>query len=142
MTMSDFSHPPSLQELARYAGNLFARMHEAQHVPFMQVKINGDPARPNNCHENANLWIEENPTYSCVRGWLCVDGGHLSNTVDFLAHSVVAHPSGTMHDVTPVHSCEPRPFLPARISEDDFAYVVEVLVRLSGVGTLVHHKSQ
>ena len=138
--MSKFSDPPTEPELVAYAATLHARMHEAQFVPFTQVNIAGAPARPNNCHENVNLLAEENPTFTAVRGWLCVDGGPLSPTVDFLSHSVVADPSGNLHEVTPLRALEPRPFLPALISEEDFAYVVEVLVRLSGQGTLVHHK--
>lgn len=109
-------------------------------VPFMQVTVGGCLAKPKNCHENVNLWVEENPTYSCVRGWLCLDGGPLSPFVLFLAHSVVADSNGALFEVTPLDSTEPRPFLPAHLSEDDFAYVVEVLFRQTGNGTLIHYK--
>lgn len=138
--MPTFSDPPTLDELAAYAAELYGRMHQAKHVPFIKVTVAGAPAKKNNCHENANIWIEENPSFSCVRGWLCLDGGSLSHNVLFLAHSVVADESGELYDVTPGESREPRPFLPACISEDDFAYVVEVLTNQTGAGTLVHNK--
>ena len=83
-------------------------------------------AAPNNCHDNARFFVEENPGHQYQDGWLCIIGEG-SPLAMFAAHTVVMDSAGNYFDVTPVFSLDPRPFLPANIDEDSFAELIQYL---------------
>ena len=52
------------------------------------------------CHENARRWVEANPTYAVVHGWLNARGETFDNRLRFHSHSVVRSPGGELLDIT------------------------------------------
>lgn len=107
-------------ELNRYKSHLKALLPNAVHLPQKDVKIHGEIPLPKQCHENAQKYCDENTEYECVTGWLVIDGGEYSSTILLLPHSVIRDENGLMHEITPIHSLEPRPFLESDLSETDF----------------------
>lgn len=73
-------------------------------------------ALPGHCHQNAALWIEENPNDCLVRGFLILDGDEI---VVILAHSVVRTDDGHLIDVTPAER-EPLPFIESEFTDAIF----------------------
>lgn len=130
----------TLDALRQYASYLFSRIDKAEHLAFIPVEINGQSPAPNDCHENARAFVLLNPIYKIVYGWICVDGGLESSSIDFIAHSVIQDINGNLYEITPIYSIESRPFLTAELNDHDFADIVIELDRLSGKATLVYHK--
>lgn len=130
----------TLDVLKQYASYLFSRISESKNLTFKEVKIDGQLPLSKNCHENARLFVESNPTYKTIFGWLCIDGGIISPGVIFLAHSVIQDAAGNIYEITPIKSTEPRSFLSSELDENDFADIVNELERISGAGTLFHSK--
>lgn len=130
----------TLDVLRNYGSYLFNRLSESEHLKFKVVNLNGNQPLPNNCHENARVFVKLNPNYKIVYGWICVDGGLASPNVDFIAHSVIQDINGNLFEITPMHSIIPRPFLSADLNDIDFADIVNKLESLYGKATLVHYK--
>jgi hypothetical protein len=130
----------TLDVLRDYASYLFGRVSESEHLKFKVVNLNGNHPLPNNCHENARKFVQSNPSYGVVYGWICVDDGLASPSVDFIAHSVIQDVNGNLFEITPIYCTTSRPFLTAKLNNFDFADIVNELESLSGEATLVHYK--
>ena len=101
-----------------YVIALCAKLSEAAPVAQKRVKFrNGDEPGSNTCHENVERWVREHPECASVRGWL-VSGLILD------AHSVLAEPSGSLFDITPL-SIGGLPFLRHCGSEGEFWAVAQ-----------------
>lgn len=107
-----------------YAKSLLARVGEAQVVRRAEVNIGEWKPLANMCHHNVTAWCESNPTYQVVRGWLYFDLPGLP-VARFVAHSVVRAPDGELCDITPSNATRDYPFLEGKLSEEEFAELVE-----------------
>ena len=81
------------------SGDLTTRLAEAakhaKAIPFLEVMLPTGSPQENKCHENVEVWVQNHPEYSIVRGWLIV-----SSTI--AKHSVTAAPDGVLFDITPL----------------------------------------
>lgn len=75
---------------------------------------------PGRCHENARRWVEANPTFAIVHGWLNARGETCENRLRFLSHSVVRTAGGEMLDVTLSQGAPSYDFLPHPLGDDHF----------------------
>jgi hypothetical protein len=107
-----------------YAKSLLARVGEAQVVRRAEVRIGERKPLANMCHHNVTDWCESEPTYQAVRGWLYFDLPGCS-VARFVAHSVVHAPDGELYDITPSNASQDYPFLKGKLSEEEFAELVE-----------------
>jgi hypothetical protein len=124
--MTAFYFPITEDQLLKYGNFLYANIKNASHLLYKKVLIRGQEAAPNNCHDNARFFVEENPGHKYQDGWLCIIGEG-SPLAMFAAHTVVIDSAGNYFDVTPVFSLDPRPFLPSNIDEDSFAELIQYL---------------
>ena len=109
------------QTIEIYKRYIKERLNEAIHLPFMKVVVNGRAPKANNCHENAQIFEDENTSYECIRGWLVIDGGDASSDIILSAHSAIKDTNNSLiYEITPIYSTEKRPFLVSYLSEDDF----------------------
>lgn len=107
-----------------YGKSLLLRASEAVFVAKIDLSV-GDwkPAR-NMCHYNVNYFCECNPDYAVVRGWLYFELPGLP-FAKFLSHSVVRAPDGTLCDITPWEATQDYAFMPANLTDDEYAELVE-----------------
>jgi hypothetical protein len=68
---------------------------------------------PNQCHDNADRWVNDHPGDLVLRGWLLDAEGDpdTHSPYRFIAHSVVLTALGRMIDITLPASERPRRFL-------------------------------
>ena len=113
-------------DIDRYAETLYARIDEA--VTLQRAEIEGGDwqPEPNMCHQNVTTWCELKPDFKIARGWLYFDLPGL-NYVKFVAHSAVIDPSGELCDLTPSNASQDYPFILSRLSEDEYASLVETI---------------
>lgn len=137
-----YTLPPiiTIDSLQQYASYLYGRINEASFLTFKHVSMNGQAPTPKNCNENARFFVASDSSYKIVYGWICVDGGNASPSIDFIAHSVIQDSNGQLYEITPVLSIMPRPFLSSELDEHNFADIVNTLESLSGKATLVYQK--
>ena len=69
-------------------------------LPHLGDRTPGWRPERGGCHENARLWVEANPGFSVVHGWLHAVGETLDNRLRFHSHSVVRGPQGEIVDIT------------------------------------------
>jgi hypothetical protein len=88
--------------------------------------------QPRCCYDNTRRYVELNPQYKEIRGWLVLDRRIIATLVgqqsfvELIAHSVVESSSGTLLDITPVVPDleSPHPFLKHLGTEDEFAPLI------------------
>jgi hypothetical protein len=84
----------SMTSLDSYFDALCARLpDQAERVGFHPVAPGGWQPKRNDCHANVKAFVEGNPEYRPVRGWVV-------NTWLLDAHSVVCDEEGTLWDIT------------------------------------------
>lgn len=137
--MFKFSDPLISNEAFAYAKFLYSNVTDAVYLKFLDVTINGSKPKPKECHNNVNKFIEQNISFSPVYGWLVIDAPTTSQCL-FLAHSVIKDTDGKLFEITPIQSCEPRPFIEAQLTDYDFEQLFYALLETSGNTTLVHTK--
>ena len=99
---------PADEPLTVYARSLSSRLSEAFQVPRRTVKVNDWTPTPNDCHDNAEKWVQLNQGWSVVHGWLVFDLRVSHGYVDLLPHSIVRSPSGELVDITPLDPRAPQ----------------------------------
>lgn len=82
----------------RMAQMLFDRRDQAIQLDYLTPCPDDWKPVPHRCHENADRWVGEHPTWTVVRGWLIVVDDGVSAMFD--AHSAVRDPLGRVWDVT------------------------------------------
>jgi len=85
-------------DLQALAQSLYARRDEAVVVPYEGKTMTDGPPSENECHINADRWVQEHPDHKTVRGWLVFDRFLGSRLCRFNAHSVVETPDGRLFD--------------------------------------------
>jgi len=118
-----------------YAASLFAHVHDAVILRWAEVEIGEWRPEASDCHANVTELCAHDPTYSPVRGWLYFDFGGYLDRVQFLAHSAVRAPDGTLYDVTPSRASQQYPFLSANLPDHEYVALIT-----SGVTRLWHVK--
>lgn len=136
--MYRFQKNTLIDNLRDYVAYLYSNRGNGTHLNFLEVTIGGESPLANNCHENSRIFVDENPKYEVVDGWICIDMPALSQC-QFLAHSVVKDVSGDLYEITPIHSLDSRPFVKSDISEEDFSRLVIKLNEISQSSTLIHY---
>lgn len=120
-------------DIGPIAKALWAARSSGVIVPRVNVTfLSGSPAI-NRCHANVARWVQQNPVDKAVTGWLVFDlelAGWLTGQephFDFLAHSVVEKPDGTLADITPVYDPAARtyPFIRHPGTNDEFHELVD-----------------
>jgi hypothetical protein len=99
---------PADDLLAIYAQSLLSRLSDAIRVPLRNVVSDDWSPTPNDCHDNAEKWVELNQGWTVVHGWLVFDLRVTHGHVDLLPHSVVRSPNGDLVDVTPLDPRAPK----------------------------------
>ncbi|WP_420210618.1 hypothetical protein ACN8ZM_04255 [Burkholderia aenigmatica] len=130
--------PPPSEALRVYARALYERRQDA--APVSRVEVADEGWRPgvNRCHENVEEWCILHPDHQIVRGWLFFSLPGLAYC-QFVSHSVVRRPDGTLIDITPtgpLANADPYPFLPAGVSEEEYGAVAGELYNTTGSGNL------
>jgi len=98
-------------DLRVLAQSLYARRDEAVVVPYEEKTMTDGPPSENECHINADRWVQEHRDHKTVRGWLVFDRLLGSRLCRFNAHSVVEAPDGRLFDLTPSRASRRYPFL-------------------------------
>jgi hypothetical protein len=76
-----------------YEKTVCDRLAQAVRVPYRMVTFaNGSTPVPSACHQNADRWVEENPGFAVVRGWVTYADFGLS--IGLTGHSVVRDQNG------------------------------------------------
>jgi hypothetical protein len=97
-----------------YFDDLLDRAQHADVVP----REPWPEAHANRCHVNCESFVQQQPEYEIVRGWLVNDGHY------FMPHSVVrALANGKLIDITPDPSGSELPFVEHDGSEAEFSIV-------------------
>ena len=123
----------SEKSIDSYRKYLKSKLTNAVHLSKKQVTVNGGFPKIKECHDNVEFYVAENPTAKWVRGWIVV----ASNVGTLLlAHSVIEESDGVRYEITPIESCEPRPFLEADLYEDDFVNLHNYLIDTRGQSIL------
>ena len=107
-----------------YGRLLMQRVSEAFFVAKAKVSIGDWKPEQNMCHYNVTYFCQHNPGCTPVRGWLYFDLPGLE-VAKFLSHSVVRTVDGTLCDITPWEATQDYAFLPANLSEDEYAELIE-----------------
>jgi len=123
----NFSSNISNQLISQYGKYLLSKIAGAQHVPFLDVLINGENAKRKECHKNATCFSEENESFKPVHGWLIIDARPMLQSIKFIAHSVVKNHDEILIDITPYDASGRYLFLPAFIKDEDFGSLVSWL---------------
>src|SRR5689334_12473115 len=118
MSSFDASHQTPAHNA--YAASLFARVHEAVVLGWAEVEIGDWRPGAKDCHANVTTLCAHDSAYSSVRGWLYFDFGGCLDRVQFLAHSAVRGPDGTLYDITPSQASQQYPFVAANLSEHEY----------------------
>jgi hypothetical protein len=131
-------HAPPTDALREHARALYERRHEAAPVPRRGVGDETWQPAVNLCHENVQQWCGLHPDHEIVRGWLYFALPGLAYC-RFVSHSVIRQPDGMLIDITPtgpLAQADPYPFVPAGVSEDDYADLAAELYGGTGRGDL------
>jgi hypothetical protein len=97
----------TLEEIAR---SLDARLSTAEPAPFRKVSIGDGTAHddwkpsPQICYDNVDIWVRRSPEYKAIRGWAIfdlTDNPFCPLHIQFVGHSVVEMPDGSLIDITP-----------------------------------------
>jgi hypothetical protein len=88
---------------AEYELTVCARSGQAVCVPFKAVSFPGWLPKVADCHQNADVWVRENPEYEVVRGWVTY-ACFLGRSAGLTAHSVVRDRNGELVDITPLEN--------------------------------------
>jgi len=105
------------KQLFEYVARLSHHWAEAAPVARINVATGDWAPKHGYCHDNVSQFVERNPSYRAVRGWL-IFGMEFSPTIELMAHSVVENDSGALLDITPAREGVPiLPFL--RHTEDE-----------------------
>lgn len=99
-----------MRTLNKIARSLYGRLASAEPIPFREVRI-GDGTKqddwspaPNGCYDNIDIWVRRCPEYKVLRGWAIFDlrrNPLCEPHIQFVGHSVVEMPDGTLMDITP-----------------------------------------
>jgi hypothetical protein len=116
---------PQTHAQNEYAASLYARLDECSVLRRAEVKSESWRPQANDCHANVSEWCIRYPEYEIVRGWLYFHFEGALGRVQFLAHSAVRAPDGLLYDITPSYASQDYPFLSAKLSENDFAALVQ-----------------
>jgi hypothetical protein len=88
------AEPEFRRRTRAYFSDLWARLDQSvELIPKVVQYANGAVPEHSRCHQNADRWIAENPSYGVVRGYV-------REGCFFIAHSVVRAPSGALIDLT------------------------------------------
>jgi hypothetical protein len=109
--------------MQRFGLELLRRVPEAQHIGVAEVTMGEWRPREHECHDNVAFWVEPNPGYRHVGGFLYFDWHGLLPTVRFNAHSLVEAPDGKLYEITPSRASARYPFLRHTGSLEDFQRV-------------------
>ena len=105
-----------------YFDALFACIDEQVFPVVRRVRFDdGTEPQPNECHENAARWVEENPEWRVAPGWLV--SGLSAYGCCFDAHSIVADRSGRLFEIT-LPSATPTAFVSHRGSKAQFENIL------------------
>lgn len=99
---------PTDDPLAIYARSLLSRLSEAFQVSRRPMAADNWSPTANDCHDNAEKWVELNQGWAVVHGWLVFDLREPHGYIDLLPHSVVKAPGGDLVDITPLAPQAPR----------------------------------
>jgi hypothetical protein len=93
------------------------RRNQATPVELRIVAFaDGSGPLPNQCHQNVNRWIAENPRCNRIRGWL------ITSRFIYDKHSVVED-NGSLYDITP-RAYPSIPFLPYTGPDTEFCGII------------------
>lgn len=120
--------------VTKYAKDLYSRTGSAALLNRAIVHIGDWKPKANMCHHNVTFWCENRHGYEPVRGWLYFDLPGFP-FVKFVAHSAVRTPEGELFDITPSSATQDYPFIESRLSESEYAELVENM----GHGELLHY---
>ena len=90
---------------------------------------------PGHCHENASRWVEANPTYAIVHGWLNARGETFEKRLRFHSHSIVRSVGGELLDITLSESAPNYAFILHPFDDDHFRR--EIIGRIPTVDHLL-----
>ncbi len=125
MTLQNLNMMTDDVPLKLYATRLYERINESVILKCADVSVGDWTPIENDCHGNATNFCEHQKDYKPARGWLYFDYGGLTDRVQFLAHSAIQAPDGTLYDITPSSASQQYPFIMAEESEEDYARLVE-----------------
>jgi hypothetical protein len=123
----------SAKSIDSYRRYLKTKLTNAVHLPKKLVTVNAGLPKIKQCHDNVEFYVAENQTAKCVRGWIVV-ASNMGTLL--LAHSVIEESDGVRYEITPIESCEPRPFLEADLCEEDFVNLHNYLIENHGQSIL------
>lgn len=107
-------------EVWTYFYDVYARLAQAVVPARKEVRFaDGSPPLRAQCHENVDRWVEENPGWQAVRGWL-MDGDGGNGRYLFVAHSLACGNDALLVDITPMPNRALR-FVPHLGSEAEYA---------------------
>ncbi len=86
-------------DMEELAAQLAAALPGTQ-LPHVGDRTPGWTPERSGCHENARRWVEANPAFVIVHGWLNAKGETFENRLRFVSHSVVRSPDGELMDIT------------------------------------------
>lgn len=96
-------------------------------MPFEAVSFGDWRQQPNWCHANVVHWVDANPGWKVVHGWLFDPIKQA-----FLAHSVAETPTGMLVDITPAPAHMLYPFIRHQGDPANYAEAIrtEAIVQL------------
>jgi hypothetical protein len=89
-----------------YFRELIGREADSRTVPFRVVSHGAWSPKKNDCHNNVDYWVMNQPEARAVRGWLFWGPG-ADGRYNIMAHSVVDEAEGLL-DITPIDENTPR----------------------------------
>jgi hypothetical protein len=110
-------------DLVAIAASLYARRGTAVIVPIEPQNLAWQPIA-NDCHNNTDRFVLENPGFKSVRGWRVFDYSDLG-FFRFMSHSVISAPDGHLFEITPNPTGYAPPFLRHLGLEGEFEAIVE-----------------
>jgi len=111
---------PAVTELSEYYDAMIARFGEAAVVEPRNVFFaDGSAPTANNCHDNVDRIVREQPGSEAVRGFF-IQQIAMTGTFILHHHAVVRAPDGELYDPTPILAQTRPAFLPHQGSEAEF----------------------
>ena len=110
---------PETGQQRRLVRAVCSRRGDGAVVPFQAVRAPDWVPSQFWCHANTRAWVDRNPDWKVVHGWLMDEKG--DGSVELFAHSVVARPDGVLVDVTPSPLPPVLPFIAHRGPASDYA---------------------
>ena len=103
-------------DLLALMNSLYDRRQMAVVVPYEPTSMKSDSPREDECHNNADRYVLENPDCKSIRGWLVFDNAtalvfRSRPHFRFTSHSVVERADGRLSDPTPTQASQRYPFL-------------------------------